>query len=77
MKRSHGKASGDFAKKKRKVGKGKRVAENATEVSFKSRAVVVPSQLTGTADPTSNRKLSLQVKPILMFRVRDSPISPH
>ena len=54
-------ASKDFPKKKQKVGQGKRPAENETVVSFKSGSVVIPSQLERTREPTTHRKLSLQV----------------
>ena len=53
--------SKDFPKKKQKVGQGKRPAENETVVSFKSGSVVIPSQLERTGEPTTHRKLSLQV----------------
>ena len=55
----------DFAKKKRKVGKGKPEPANATKVSFKAKNVVVPSQLeksTKDDQPASHRNLSLQVR---------------
>lgn len=61
MKRSKSKTPGDFPKKRRSVGKGKRAPDNATEVSFKSRAVAIPPQLVQRAEPTTNRKLPLQV----------------
>ena len=53
--------STDFPSKKRKLGKSKRPAENATRVSFKSKSIVVPSQLEQTQQPTGRRKLSLEV----------------
>ena len=55
---------GDFPKRKNKLGKGKRPAENTTTVSFKSRSIVLPSQLShaGNRDqPTGKRKLGLEV----------------
>ena len=52
----------DFAKKKQKVGKGKRAPENATVATFKSQSIVIPSQLEQRTDqPTTHRKLTLQV----------------
>ena len=51
----------DFPKKKQKVGKRKNIPDNATVVSFKSKSVVIPSQLEKTSGPTTHRKLSLQV----------------
>lgn len=62
MKRSKNKTPGDFPKKRRSVAKGKRAPDNATEVSFKSRAVVIPPQLVQSAEPTTDRKLPLQVR---------------
>ncbi len=63
MKRSRPskKAPADFSKKKQKVGKAKRPAENATNVSFKTRSVVIPTQLEQPEEPTTHRKLPLQV----------------
>ena len=52
----------DFPKKKQKVGKGKRTPENATVISFKSQSVVVPIQLEKSNEPTTHRKLGLQVR---------------
>lgn len=51
----------DFPKKKKKVGEGKSAPVNATVVSFKSKSVVIPAQLTKSDGPTTHRKLSLQV----------------
>ena len=51
----------DFPKKKQKVGKRKSTPDNATVVTFKSKSVVIPSQLERTDGPTTHRKLSLQV----------------
>ena len=54
----------DFKKKKNKVGRGKQVPENTTQISFKSKSVVVPAQLESSpADlgPTTHRKQSLNV----------------
>ena len=53
--------SGDFPRKKRKLGKGKRPAENATNISFKSRSIVVSSQLEQSQQPTGKRKLTFEV----------------
>ena len=61
MKRVKSKKAQDFPKKKRKVSKGRQAPENATSVSFTTKAVVVPTQLDETAEPTTKRKLSLQV----------------
>lgn len=44
------------------MGKGKRAPENATAISFKTRAVVVPAQLEETHEPTTKKKLPLQVR---------------
>ena len=52
----------DFPKKKQKVGKGKSTPENVTVVNFKSRSVVVPGQLQRTIEPTTHKKLTLQVR---------------
>lgn len=53
--------STDFPRKKRKLGKGKRPAENATNISFKSRSIVVHSQLEQSQQPTGKRKLTFEV----------------
>lgn len=55
-------AAGDFLKKKQKVGKAKAVSDNATDTSFKSRSVVILPQLEQSDEPTSRRKLPLQVE---------------
>ena len=54
--------STDFPRKKTKLGKGKRPAENATNVSFKSGRIVLPSQLASQShqQPTGKRKLTLE-----------------
>ena len=52
----------DFPTKKHKVGKGKRAPENATAISFKTGAVVVPTQFEETHEPTTKKKLPLQVR---------------
>ena len=59
----------DFKKKRKKVGKGKQPAENATNVTFKSRAVFVPTQMeqAETDEPTTHRKLSLQVSILCVY----------
>ena len=51
----------DFPKKRRKVGKGKRAPDNATAISFKTGAVVVPAQLEESQEPTTKKKLPIQV----------------
>lgn len=53
----------DFVKKKKKVGKGKNVAENETRLSFKSGSIVIPSQLQAerAGQPTTHRGLGLEV----------------
>ena len=48
----------DFVKKKRKVGKVKKSGEALT---FKSKSVVVPSQLKVALGPTTHRKQNFQV----------------
>ena len=53
--------AGDFPKKKRKLGKGKKVPENATNLSFKAKSVIVPAQLEKAIGPTTHRKLGVQV----------------
>lgn len=55
------KQQSDFPKKKKKLGKGKRPPENATQVSFKSQSIYVPGQLEEATGPTTHRKLGLQV----------------
>ena len=60
----------DFPKKKQKVGKGKSTPENVTVVNFKSRSVVVPGQLQRTNEPTTHRKLSLQVRVCVCVHVQ-------
>ena len=63
-KRSKLKVQSDFQKRKKKLGKGKQVPENATRISFKSKSIVVPTQLEDSAieGPTTHRKQSLQVR---------------
>ena len=61
-KKRSAKSAADFPRKKRKLGKGKRPAENATNVSFKSRSIVIPSQLEQSQQPTGKRKLPLEVR---------------
>lgn len=53
----------DFPKKKKKVGKGKQLPDNATVVSFRSQSIAVPAQLTQKASdtPTTHRKQNVQV----------------
>ena len=58
----------DFAKKKQKVGKGKRAPDNATVPTFKSHSIVIRSQLEQRTDqPTTHRKLTLQVSIIVIL----------
>ncbi len=55
----------DFEKKKRKVGKSKKPAENETTLlNFRSGSIVVPSQLAGSSadQPTTHRGLGLDVR---------------
>ena len=69
----------DFPRKKRKLGKGKRPPDNATNISFKSRSVVLPSQLEKTKQPTGKRKLTFQVDqsmPELSYSVSGSLCVP-
>ena len=54
--------STDFPRKKRKLGKGKRPTGNATNISFKSRSIVLPSQLEQSQQPTGKRKLTFEVR---------------
>ncbi|KAF8516107.1 hypothetical protein BU17DRAFT_51113 [Hysterangium stoloniferum] len=53
----------DFSKARLKLGKGKQVANNATDTSFKARSIAVPHQTIGqTKDiskPTTRRNLTL------------------
>ncbi len=53
----------DFTKKKKRVGKGKKPAENETRLNFRSGSIVIPSQLLrNNADqPTTHRGLGLEV----------------
>lgn len=51
----------DFPKKKRKLGKGKAVPENATNLTFKAKSVIVPGQLEKSVGPKTHRQLGLQV----------------
>lgn len=52
----------DFVKKKRKVGKAK-VPNNATNTTFVSHGISVPTQLAAKSEhvPTTKRKLSFTV----------------
>ena len=62
QRRTKPRATKDFEQKRRKVGKTKRVPENVTQVSFKSKSVVIPSQYQGGEQgATSHRKQSLHV----------------
>ncbi|GAA5882497.1 hypothetical protein JCM3774_006132 [Rhodotorula dairenensis] len=54
----------DFKKAKLKLGKGKQVAQNATDTSIASKGIALPSQSLSTAgskgsEPTSRRNLTL------------------
>ncbi|KAF8519064.1 hypothetical protein JB92DRAFT_2900438 [Gautieria morchelliformis] len=53
----------DFSKAKLKLGKGKQVANNATDTTFKARSIAVPYQTIGqekdASKPTTRRNLSL------------------
>ena len=62
-KKKHSKAAPAFEKKRNKVGKVKRTSDSTTRIKLKSKSVVVPCQLGGSAGdvPTTNRKQSLQV----------------
>ena len=61
-KKRAGKAA-DFPKRKSKLGKAKRPPENATKISFKSRSIVLPSQLPQSQQqPTGKRKLGLEAR---------------
>ena len=51
----------DFQKVKFKVGKKIQPAQNATDTSFKSRAIFIPSQLSQTTEPTNQRNQNLKV----------------
>jgi len=56
--KNRSKPAPDFVKKKRKVGKVKKKEE---VLSFKSKSVIVPSQLEVIAGPTTYRKQNVQV----------------
>lgn len=53
----------DFKKVKLRVGKKLPPAPNATDAQFKSRAIVLPSQLTDqlSDEPTNNRRQTFKV----------------
>lgn len=63
----------DFKKVKLKVGRKLPPAQNATETQFKSRAIVLPSQLVGqsSGEPTNNRRQNLKVK--TLFQANTNP----
>ncbi|KAI8900497.1 hypothetical protein BC833DRAFT_646965 [Globomyces pollinis-pini] len=48
----------DFQKKKLKVGKGKAVAANSTDVNFKSKSIHVPTQHINSQDSTNTQTLT-------------------
>ncbi|KAJ7630987.1 hypothetical protein FB45DRAFT_917132 [Roridomyces roridus] len=54
----------DFSKKKLKLGKGKQLASNAIDTSFKARSIALPSQsITADKDdsaPTTKRRLTFE-----------------
>ena len=52
----------DFKKVKLRVGKKLPQAQNVTETSFKSRAIVVPTQLSKSEEPRNQRRQSLKVR---------------
>ena len=51
----------DFKKVKLKAGKKLLPAQNATETSFKSRALFIPTQLNKDLEPTNQRNQTLKV----------------
>ena len=51
----------DFKKVKLKVGKKLPPAPSATDSQFKSRAIVLPSQLSSSGEPTNKRRQNLKV----------------
>lgn len=51
----------DFKKVKLKVGKKLQPAQNATDTSFKSRAIFIPTQLNKDLEPTNQRNQTLKV----------------
>lgn len=52
----------DFQKVKLKVGKKKPKLENATDTTFKTKAIQIPEQLKEDGVlPTQNRKLNIKV----------------
>ena len=69
----------DFQKKKIKVGKGKRPADNATNASFTTGRISVPSQLQAPNkdEIVSNRKLTVKVNcvPNACVVVKNSSLS--
>lgn len=52
----------DFQKVKLKVGKKLQPAQNATDTSFKSRSIFIPTQLQKDLEPTNQRNQTLKVK---------------
>ena len=51
----------DFKKVKLKVGKKLQPSQNATDTSFKSRAIFIPTQLNKDLEPTNQRNQTLKV----------------
>ena len=51
----------DFQRVKLKVGKKLQPAQNATDTSFKSRAIFIPTQLNKDTEPTNQRNQTLKV----------------
>ena len=52
----------DFQKVKLKVGKKLQPAQNATDTSFKSMSIFVPTQLNESSQPTNQRNQTLKVR---------------
>lgn len=62
MKTKKQKRQGDFQKIQLKIGKKKPKADNATNVSFRSKAIHLPEQLKhADSGPTSHRHLDIKV----------------
>ena len=58
----------DFQKVKLKVGKKLQPAQNATDTSFKSRSVFIPTQLNKELEPTNQRNQTLKVTDFRKWR---------
>lgn len=52
----------DFKKVKLKVGKRLPKGQNVTDATFKSRSIVLPSQMSKDGTPTNQRKQTLKVQ---------------